>query len=82
MNGEMHEKENMAKQHVSTIVYVLQITDQRERYDRAIRVLVSLYLASLMGAFGDKVCTIWRIHSESQVGFHNYLHFHLPQNGR
>ncbi|XP_071522877.1 BLOC-2 complex member HPS3 isoform X3 [Panulirus ornatus] len=31
-----------------------EITDQRERYDRAITVLVSLYLASLMGAFGDK----------------------------
>lgn len=31
-----------------------EITDQRDRYDRAIRVLVSLYLASLMGAFGDK----------------------------
>ncbi|XP_045621945.1 BLOC-2 complex member HPS3 isoform X2 [Procambarus clarkii] len=31
-----------------------EITDKRERYDRAITVLVSLYLASLMGAFGDK----------------------------
>ncbi|KAG0721181.1 Hermansky-Pudlak syndrome 3 protein [Chionoecetes opilio] len=31
-----------------------EITDQRDRYDRAIQVLVSLYLASLMGAFGDK----------------------------
>ncbi|KAK4302345.1 hypothetical protein Pmani_025562 [Petrolisthes manimaculis] len=30
------------------------ITEQRDRYDRAITVLVSLYLASLMGAFGDK----------------------------
>ncbi|XP_066989982.1 BLOC-2 complex member HPS3 isoform X2 [Macrobrachium rosenbergii] len=31
-----------------------EITDHRERYDRAVTVLVSLYLASLMGAFGDK----------------------------
>lgn len=37
------------------INFLWQITDQRERYDRAITVLVSLYLASLMGAFGDKV---------------------------